>query len=183
VKPIAEPFYRAALTALGHAHAHKHEGGVGDSVQVILSLDFAVEMLLKSILLNRGESIRHSNGGSINFHEAIKKVKLPTTYFDAASIKVLRENRNILQHFAGYVDIATVSNLYDSALPFIEDAFAELGETIPGELRLSPSFATIPQLRGLTQILESKFLQRDVNARNGTVVWAQGEADSPSLRV
>jgi hypothetical protein len=183
MKPIAKPFYRAALDALGHAHVHSREDGVDDPVQVVLSLDFAVEMLLKALLLNRGESIMLSGGKSIGIFEAMKKVKLPTTYLDAASIEVLHEKRNNLQHFAGYMDIATVSDLYDTAVRFAEEAITELGETLPGEFKLSPSLARIPTLGGMIPIFESEFLQRDMNARNGTVVWSQGEVGSSSLGV
>jgi hypothetical protein len=183
MKPIANAFYRAALNALGHAHIHSREDGKDDLVQVVLSLDFAVEMLLKALLLNRDEPIMLSGGRSIGIFEAMKKVKTPTTYLDAASIQVLHEMRNNLQHLAGYIDSASVSDMYDTAMRFADEAVLELGEVLPDEFKLSPSLARIPTLGGMTPIFESEFLQRDVNARNGTVVWAQGETSSSNLGV
>jgi len=184
MKPIARPFYRAALDALYHASVHSSKDRPSDPVQTVLSLDFAVEMLLKAILLNRGESIMASGNRSVGIFDAMKKIKSPTTYLDAASIEVLHEKRNNLQHFAGYMDTATVLDLYESTMRFASEAFDELGEKMPDELRL---VTRLTEAAGgfdrFTLVYESEFLQRDVHAAGQVVVWAQGEANSSNLSV
>src|SRR5689334_3166051 len=116
MKPAARQFYRTALVAFRHAYDHSLADNESDAVQVVLSLDFGIEMLLKAVLLNKGESIMNGKM-SINLIEALKR---SGPYKQGSTVEILRERRNNLQHFAQYTDAVTTRDLYEGALLFVE---------------------------------------------------------------
>ena len=103
IKVIAKPFYRSARDAFYHANSHlASEGTESDAVQVILSLDYSVEMLPKSVLMNRGDDIMPKKGQSLSLPDALERCP---EFTNAPSIKILRDRRNSLQHSAAPTQI------------------------------------------------------------------------------
>lgn len=167
----AKQFYRAATMALEHAFQHSPVKNDMDAAQVILSLDFAAEMLLKAVLLNRGDSIMSGPKHSLTLRQALKQAG---SYKQGSSIEVLNERRDGLQHFASYVDAATARELYESVLLFVQEVHDnDLKLPLPRGIRATPH--RIPEISRLELVADSKQLQRDVDADDsGTVVWAEG---------
>jgi hypothetical protein len=105
------------MDALDHARQHAASASEHDAAQVVLSLDYAAEMLLKAVLLERGESIMEKPGRSIGLQSAMKRVG---SYRNGATIEILRERRDNLQHLAAGVDLATTQDLYEGVMLFVE---------------------------------------------------------------
>lgn len=179
MKPEARQFYRTATTALNHARLHTNGDGEMDSAQVILSIDFAVEMLLKAALLERGESILEKPGRSLSMRDALKKLG---RFRHGPSIEILHERRNNLQHFAGYSGESTVEEMYESALSFFTEVLqADFGTSLGSEFG-SPRPASTSAVPW-SEIHHSTELQRDIDLSNGVIVWAEGEAAGGTLGV
>lgn len=115
MRPEAGAFFRAALIGLDHAEEHLDGRTPLDVSQILLSLDYMAEMLLKAALLERGESIMERPQRSIGLQAALKRFGSNP---HAPLIEVLRERRDTLQHFAVYSDPETVLELADGARRF-----------------------------------------------------------------
>lgn len=180
MKPIAKPFYRAALIGFEHALQHSYIEGELDAAQVILSLDFGTEMLLKAVLLDRGLSIMERPKQSIGLQDALKKCG---PYANGSAIQVLRERRDSLQHFATYSDANTTRDHYEATMLFVEEVHKQdFGLPLPANLLRKP--IRIPVISTAELVSETNVLQRDVHASDsGVVVWAQGVTNSSSLAV
>jgi hypothetical protein len=179
MEPAARAFFRTGMIALEHASHHFEKGTEPDVVQVVLSLDFGAEMLLKAAILNGGKSIMGKNGRSIGLLEALKEAG---AFKNGSTVEILHERRNSLQHFAQQTDAATSRDLYEGAILFVEELLTDkLGEKLPASLRMpSGRVYIVPP----TELLApADVLQRDVDAANGVVVWAQGVPDSNALVV
>ncbi|MCP2242888.1 hypothetical protein [Lentzea aerocolonigenes] len=178
MKPAVRQFYRTAILAFEHAYGHSLAKDHADAVQVVLSLDFGIEMLLKAVLLDRGESIMNGKN-SITLFDALRQCG---TYKQASTVEVLRERRNNLQHFAQYTDLATTRDLYEGALLFVAEVLdAEFKLKVPKSVRMFP--LRIPTISGIEQLTSASELQRDVDASNDVVVWAQGVPGTSMLAV
>jgi hypothetical protein len=154
MRPEARSFYRTALLGFEHALDHSFVEGELDAAQVILSLDFGVEMLLKAVLLNHGTSIMERNKHSLDLLSTLKKCG---PYKNGSAIEVLRERRNNLQHFAQYTDL-------------------------PEHLEIHP--VSVPLITSAELVHDVELLQRDVHASDsGIVVWAQNASSGNMLTV
>lgn len=176
----ARPFYRASMLGLDHALQHSFIEGELDAAQVILSLDFGVEMLLKAVLLNRKVSIMTGGKRSIGLIEALKHCG---PYDNSSAIEVLRERRDGLQHFAQYTDAAATRDHYEATLLFVQAVLdKEFKATLPEELELKP--IEVPVITAAEPIFDVPLLQRDVHASDsGIVVWAQAVENTSQLAV
>jgi hypothetical protein len=180
MRPLAKPFYRAALLGFDHALSHSHVDGAMDAGQVILSLDLGLEMLFKAVLLDRGETIQQGNKRSIGLNEALKRCG---PYKNGSAAEVLRERRDGLQHFAQYTDAATTRDHFEATMTLVEEVLKkEFNLPLPEGLESKP--IRVPVMSGIELVFDSPQLQRDVWASDdGTVVWAQGVEGSSDLVV
>jgi hypothetical protein len=178
--PTARQFHRAAMMALEHARHHAMVSGELDAAQVVLSLDYALEMLLKAVLLERDQSIMDRPGRSIGLLEALRR---SGPYKQASTAEVLRVYRDGLQHFAQYTDPATTVDLYEGTLRLAgEILIRDFGQTLPHGLRVSQE-VKIPKISGLSLLSPAKELQRDIAAVGTLACWSQGVAGSTRLEV
>lgn len=169
MKKEAAQFHRAAISAFEHAMDHSLARTVTDAVQVVLSLHFGVEMLLKAVTLNRGVSIMRTGKTSKSLSELLKE----GSFADAPLIEVLMVKRDNIQHFANYIDAAEARELYESVMLFASSVMkSELNATLPESLNVVP--IRVPVISKAKRLAPSKELQRDVNAAPGLVVWSQG---------
>jgi hypothetical protein len=180
MKALAKPFYRAALLGFDHALSHSHVDGEMDAAQVILSLDFGLEMLFKAVLLDRDESILQGNKRSIGLNEALKRCG---PYKNGSAAEVLRERRDSLQHFAQYTDASTTRDHIEATMSLVEEVLKQdFGQSLPEGLESKP--VRVPVLSAFELVFDSPQLQRDVWASDdGTVVWAQGVEGTSELVV
>ncbi len=167
------------MDALEHARQHVFGVSALDAAQVVLSLDYAAEMILKAVLLERGESIMQKPGRSIGLPGALKRTG---SYCNGPTIEILRERRDNLQHLAASVDSATSQDSYEGAILFIEEVLrGDFDLPLPAELRISPE--SVPAAAESELVDPAAELQRDVHASAGTVVWAQAAPGSNALGV
>lgn len=181
MKSISRPFYRAAKMAFEHARLHSLLNNDMDAAQVVLSLDFGVEMLLKAVLLNRGKSIMVGKGNySLSLSEMLKEFQ---SYKNISSIEVLRVRRNDLQHFAGYTDANATQDHYEATLLFVDEVMELDFNQKP--LDLHPDTSAPPRDLLLADLVwNSEQLQRDIDVSDaGIIVWAEGNPDSASLAI
>lgn len=181
MKSVAQPFYRAAMMAFEHARLHSSVNDDMDAAQVVLSLDFGVEMLLKAVFLDRDKSIMTERGRqSLGLHEMLKEFR---SYKNVSAVEVLRERRNGLQHFAAYTDVNTTQDHYEATLLFVGEVmeldFNQKLLEFPQDTSAPPQDLPLADL-----VWDAEQLQRDIDVSDaGIVVWAQGNPDSASLAV
>ncbi len=181
MKSVAQPFYRAAMMAFEHARLHSSVNDDMDAAQVVLSLDFGVEMLLKAVFLDRDKSIMTERGRqSLGLHEILKEFR---SYKNVSAVEVLRERRNGLQHFAAYTDVNTTQDHYEATLLFVGEVMERDFNQKP--LQFPQDTSTPPQDLPLADLVwDVEQLQRDIDVSDaGIIVWAQGNPDSASLAV
>lgn len=168
--------------SLKHAKQHSALSSELDTAQVILSLDYAMEMLLKAVLLNRGENIMKKPKESIGLLGALDACP---DFINSPSVRILRDRRDSLQHAAAYIDIATARDLYEAALMFVEEVLeTEFKLPVPRDLRLQgPAPEKKPPVTLSVVVAESNELQRDIHARNRIAVWSQGIVATSNLAV
>lgn len=99
---IESPLFQSAMELLGHSLLHYNGKNELDRKLVILHLANAVELVLKDLLLDAGESIYKSPKETITIHGCLaalesKGVKLPLLN----KIELLIDERNALQHRFG----------------------------------------------------------------------------------
>jgi hypothetical protein len=173
-----QDLFDTAMLALAHASLHSDMRDDGDVVQVVLSLHFAAEMLLKAELVSKGESIMQSDGvKSIKFHEALSRTG---TYRNKTAIEELGKHRNELQHIGKRVAEQTVRGYYQDTLLFAEEAARRLGRKLPPTIDMVPF--RVPIIAAAERVFDTDALQRDLDADGETVVWAQG-AEQGTLAV
>lgn len=114
---IESPLFQSAMELLGHSVTHFNGTSELDRKLVILHLSNAVELLLKDMVLDSGESIYKNPKETITIHGCIdvlagKKVTVPLLN----KLELLIDERNALQHRFGspneltaifYMNVAT----------------------------------------------------------------------------
>lgn len=180
MQPAARQYYRAAFMAFEHAKQHADVASDLDAAQVILSLDFGVEMLLKAVLLDRSESIVEKPGRTIGLVTALKRAG---SYKNGSSVEILRDRRDSLQHAAQYTDAATTADLFEAALLFVTEVLkTEFPQELPPALLRSVS--PTERSPSLVRVHDSTRLQRDIAvATDGSIAWAEGVPNSSELAV
>lgn len=181
MKSVAQPFYRAAMMAFEHARLHSSVNDDMDAAQVVLSLDFGVEMLLKAVFLDRDKSIMTERGKqSLGLHEMLKEFR---SYKNASAVEILRERRNGLQHLAAYTDVNTTQDHYKATLLFVSEVMELDFNHKPLDSHQDTS-APPDNLLLADLVWNSEQLQRDIDVSDaGIIVWAEGNPDSASLAV
>ncbi len=99
---IESPLFQSAMELLGHSLTHYNGKNELDRKLVILHLANSVELILKDLVLDSGESIYKSSKETITIHGCLsalesKGVKLPFLN----KIELLIDERNALQHRFG----------------------------------------------------------------------------------
>jgi hypothetical protein len=96
------PLFQSSMELLGHSISHFNGATELDRKLVILHLAAAIELLLKDLLLDAGESIYKNPKETITIHGCIEQLKnrsLPLPYLN--KIELLIDERNSLQHRYG----------------------------------------------------------------------------------
>ncbi|TWG78956.1 hypothetical protein L602_000800000250 [Cupriavidus gilardii J11] len=99
---IESPLFQSSMELFGHAITHFNGTSELDRKLVILHLSNSVELLLKDMLLDSGESIYKNPKETITIHGCIellgtKKIAVP--YLN--KLELLIDERNALQHRFG----------------------------------------------------------------------------------
>lgn len=175
-----QDLFDTAMLALQHASLHSDMREELDVMQVVLSLHFAAEMLLKADLVSMDKSIMQEDGQhTITFTDALSRTG---KYRNKATISQLGEHRNDLQHIGKRVAEQTVRTLYQESLLFAEEAAKKLGRKLPPSIDMLPF--RVPTIAAAERIFDVDAVQRDVDAYGETVVWAQGtEQDTFAVHV
>jgi hypothetical protein len=171
VAPGAREFIAAGLASLDHACAHAADPSAGDAAQTVMSLAHGIEMLCKGMLLHRGESIHQRGNLTVSLREALIRVG-PVRH--AASVQVLADRRDSIQHSAAYMDPRSVQDYVRLVDEFANDLLRETGivlkpcltriGTVPAHKR--PGVERVDSLQAGQQ--------RDADFEHGALVWAQG---------
>jgi hypothetical protein len=175
----AETFFQAALDGLSHADEHLAGHTDKDNSQVILSLFYAMEMLMKAARLEQTKDIFRRRGHqTISFGEALDDFKNLT---HAPDMRMLEEDRHSLQHFAQFAHRSRVEGHMESSLRFAD----ELVKNHFGLDLAKARGVSEPQTHAVTvqgEALDpSDALQRDAGFGGGVLVWAQGRTGSDKL--
>jgi hypothetical protein len=116
---IESPLFQSSMELLGHSITHFNGTSELDRKLVILHLSNSVELLLKDMILDSGESIYKNPKETITIHGCIellttKKVAVP--YLN--KLELLIDERNALQHRFGSPNELTAIFYMNMALEF-----------------------------------------------------------------
>lgn len=116
---IESPLFQSSMELLGHSITHFNGTSELDRKLVILHLSNSVELLLKDMILDSGESIYKNPKETITIHGCIellttKKVSVP--YLN--KLELLIDERNALQHRFGSPNELTAIFYMNMALEF-----------------------------------------------------------------
>lgn len=177
----AKSFFQAALDAFSHAEDHLERDTDKDNAQVLLSLFYALEMLMKAARIEKSMDIFREKGRqTISFGEALKDF---SRLAHAADMRILEEDRHSLQHFAQFAHRSRVEGHMESALKFAEQLVRnEFGFELASVRVVPAAEPAAPALHG--QALDpGEELQRDAAFGGGVVVWAQARPNSDRLGI
>ena len=100
---IESPLFQSSMELLGHSFTHFNASEELDRKLVILHLANAVELILKDLVLDSGESIYKSPKETITIHGCIKslqeKIQINNLDNDIYFLKVYDEKENYLKTF------------------------------------------------------------------------------------
>ena len=119
---IESPLFQSAMELLGHSFSHFNDSKELDRKLVILHLANAVELILKDLVLDSGESIYKSPKETITIHGCIstlqnKGISIP--YLN--KVELLIDERNALQHRFGSPNELTAIFYMNIAQAFFKD--------------------------------------------------------------
>jgi len=180
LKGVAESFFRAGLDGLAHAEDHLQGNTDNDNSQVILSLFFAVEMLMKAARVENTQDIFRQKGRqTISFGEALEHFKHLS---HAPDMRILEEDRHSLQHFAQYAHRSRVEGHMETALKFAEELLRDhLGVDL-ADARGVPAPEPAPGVVRPGELIDpTEELQRDAAFGGEVLVWAQARPRSDRL--
>lgn len=111
---IESPLFQSSMELLGHAITHFNGTSELDRKLVILHLSNSVELLLKDMVLDSGESIYKNPKETITIHGCIellatKKIAVPFLN----KLELLIDERNALQHRFGSPNELTSNLLHE----------------------------------------------------------------------
>lgn len=165
---IESPLFQSAMELLGHSFSHFNSSKELDRKLVILHLANAVELVLKDLVLDSGESIYKGPKETITIHGCFKileekKVKVP--YLN--KLELLIDERNALQHRFGspnelttifYMNIAqdffreVLAQHYDQEYDEIVSQFADAKELAAFRMREPADDTELENLRKLANV-------------------------------
>jgi hypothetical protein len=119
---IESPLFQSAMELLGHSFSHFNGSKELDRKLVILHLANAIELILKDLVLDSGESIYKSPKETITIHGCIstmqnKGISIP--YLN--KVELLIDERNALQHRFGSPNELTAIFYMNIAQAFFKD--------------------------------------------------------------
>lgn len=162
------PLFQSSLELFGHSISHYNSGAELDRKLLILHLANAIELLLKDLVLDTGESIYQNPKETINIHKCLdilknKGITLP--YLN--KIELLIDERNALQHRFGspneltmifYMDIATaffrevMKDRYGQNFDEILEQFTDAKELMAFRMRQPTNESELASLKKLAKV-------------------------------
>lgn len=119
---IESPLFQSAMELLGHSISHYNGNKELDRKLVILHLANAIELILKDLLLDLGESIYKNPKETITVHACLselKKYNIDIPFHN--KIELLIDERNALQHRFGSPNELTSIFYMNIAQDFFKD--------------------------------------------------------------
>jgi len=123
---IESPLFQSAMELLGHSISHFNAGEELDRKLVILHLANAIELLLKDLLLNIGESIYKNPKETLSIHGCIQALKakgISLPYLN--KIELLIDERNAIQHRFGSPNELTTIFYMNISIAFFKEILKE----------------------------------------------------------
>lgn len=123
---IESPLFQSAMELLGHSITHFNGTSELDRKLVILHLSNSVELLLKDIVLDGGDSIYKNPKETITIHgciEALNARKVTVPYLN--KLELLIDERNALQHRFGSPNELTTIFYMNVALDFFRSTLKQ----------------------------------------------------------
>ena len=165
---IESPLFQSSMELLGHSIHHFNNSGELDRKLVIIHLSNAIELILKDIVLDSGESIYKNPKETISIHSCIstlkdKKITIP--YLN--KIELLIDERNALQHrFGSPNELTTIFYMnividffkiilpehYDQEYEEIINQFANAKDLVAFQLREPTGEDELDNLRQLSKL-------------------------------
>lgn len=165
---IESPLFQSAMELLGHSFSHFNSSKELDRKLVILHLANAIELILKDLVLDSGESIYKGPKETITIHGCFKtledkKIKVP--YLN--KLELLIDERNALQHRFGspnelttifYMNIAqdffreVLGHHYDQKYDEVISQFAEAKELAAFRMREPADDTELDNLKKLANV-------------------------------
>jgi hypothetical protein len=165
---IESPLFQSAMELLGHSFSHYNGQKELDRKLVILHLANAVELILKDLVLDSGESIYKGPKETITIHGCIKSLQdknIDVPYLN--KIELLIDERNALQHRFGspnelttifYMSIAqeffkeVLSEQYDQDFEEVISQFAESKDLAAFQMRNPKDDSELEGLKNLAKV-------------------------------
>lgn len=162
------PLFQSSMELFGHSILHFNSGAELDRKLLILHLANAVELLLKDMVLDTGESIYHNPKETINIHKSVEILKnkgIPLPFLN--KIELLIDERNALQHRFGspneltvifYMDIAraffneVLRDRYGQNLEETLEQFTDPKELVAFRMRQPSNESELASLKKLTKV-------------------------------
>ncbi len=119
---IESPLFQSSMELLGHSILHFNRAEELDRKLVILHLANAIELMLKDLLLDQGESIYKNPKETITIHgciQALKDKSIQIPYLN--KIELLIDERNALQHRFGSPNELTTIFYMNIAIDFFRE--------------------------------------------------------------
>ena len=119
---IESPLFQSSMELLGHSITHFNGTSELDRKLVILHLSNAVELLLKDMVLDGGDSIYKNPKETITIHgciESLKTRQITIPYMN--KLELLIDERNALQHRFGSPNELTAIFYMNVALDFFKE--------------------------------------------------------------
>ncbi|WP_197722143.1 hypothetical protein [Sulfuriflexus mobilis] len=165
---IESPLFQSAMELLGHSFSHFNGSKELDRKLVILHLANSIELILKDLVLDAGESIYKGPKETITIHGCIKSledkdIKIPFLN----KIELLIDERNALQHRFGspneltaifYMNISQeffreiLKEHYDLEYEEVITQFAEEKELLAFRMREPSDDAELENLKKLSKV-------------------------------
>lgn len=118
---IESPIFQSSMELLGHSISHFNKSEELDRKLVILHLANAIELILKDLVLDQGESIYKNPKETVTIHgciQALKEKSISIPYLN--KIELLIDERNALQHRFGSPNELTTIFYMNIAISFLK---------------------------------------------------------------
>ena len=119
---IESPLFQSAMELLGHSFSHFNDSKELDRKLVILHLANAVELILKDLVLDSGQSIYKGSKETLSIHGCITALQSKGTIIPYLNkLELLIDERNALQHRFGSPNELTAIFYMNIAQAFFKD--------------------------------------------------------------
>lgn len=118
---IESPLFQSSMELLGHSFSHFNGSKELDRKLVILHLANSIELILKDLVLDAGESIYKSPKETVTIHGCIKTLQEKGTQIPYLNkVELLIDERNALQHRFGSPNELTAIFYMNIAIDFFK---------------------------------------------------------------